>query len=150
MNLDVYCDGGSRANPGNAACAFVVYERFGNTAGNLRKIVGKGTFLGVATNNVAEYKAVVEALDWLLGFARTNSGIEKITFNLDSNLVASQINGLFRVKENRLITLFGQVRLMLEALAKLLPGTKVCFQYIPRAQNSEADGLVNLTLDRNT
>src|SRR3989304_1856129 len=98
MNLKIFCDGGARGNPGPAAWAFVVYEE-------KNKIVAqKNEKIGITTNNVAEYMAVIEALKWLGAYREKNSGrpVEKIDFFLDSQLVVSQLNGFYKVKNQRL------------------------------------------------
>lgn len=143
--IKIFCDGGSRGNPGLAASAFVAYEWFGNTAENMRKIHEQGRFLGTATNNTAEYEAVILALDWLSQQRRE----DQINFNLDSKLVVSQINGDFKVKDSNLIKLFTQVSQKLANLRKL-PNLSVVFNYVPREENFEADKLVNKTLDENS
>lgn len=130
MTLNVYCDGGSRGNPGPAACAFVI-------AGDMQYKCGK--YLGVATNNVAEYEAVISALSYLSDLR----DLSELNFFLDSNLVVNQLNGLFKVKNGTLRELLLKVR----ALEQELTGVLVTYQYVPREQNQEADRLVNETLD---
>lgn len=135
MTLAIYCDGGARGNPGPAAAAFVVYD-----AGILREKRGK--YLGEATNNVAEYSAVIEALTWLI---EKKERAAKMEFFLDSNLVVNQLNGKFKIKEPRLRELLVKVR----ALEGALYPTTPTYTYVPRSQNAQADLLVNETLDRN-
>lgn len=141
----VFCDGGARGNPGPAACAYLVYElpdSAGKTdAGNLRYKCGK--YLGVATNNFAEYSAVIEALFWL----RDNSVTTGLNFFLDSLLVVSQLNGKFQIKNETLKELYLRVRFLEKDLRAKNPDLKLTYSYVPRAQNSEADFLVNQTLD---
>lgn len=133
-SLSVYCDGGSRGNPGLAACAFVVY----NSSGEI--IYEKGIPLGVATNNHAEYSAVLNALDWLRGSSWSDSDV---TFYLDSLLVVNQMLGLYKIKDLNLKQLQSQIsRLISENHLKI---TK--YVHIPRSKNSRADFMVNLTLD---
>lgn len=127
MTLNINCDGGSRGNPGPAASAFIV-------TGNLQYKCGK--YLGIATNNVAEYAAVIMALEWLSKNQHT------ARFFLDSNLVVNQINGLFKVKDAKLRELLMKVR-QLEAQIS----TSITYSYVPREQNQAADLLVNETLD---
>ncbi len=130
MTININCDGGSRGNPGPAASAFVV-------AGDMQYKCGK--YLGIATNNVAEYNAVIMALEWL------NKNQHTARFYLDSSLVVNQINGLFKVKDSNLAGLLMQVR-VLEAKIS----TPITYSYVPREQNVAADLLVNETLDKNT
>lgn len=125
MNLIIKTDGGSRGNPGQAACAYVVYAE-----GNLREKCGK--YLGTATNNVAEYSAVIFALESVHD--------EGLDFYLDSLLVVNQLKGLWKIKDENLKVL----NLKIKDLTKNL---KVSWNHIPREENLEADALVNETLD---
>lgn len=131
MIYKVFTDGGSRGNPGPAACAFVVYD----DSGNIRQKRGK--YLGIATNNEAEYQGVIEALC----HPELVSGSE-INFFLDSLLVVNQLNGLWKIKEPRLRELILKIR-------ELEAGKNITYTHIPREQNKEADALVNETLDAN-
>lgn len=133
MSLKIFTDGGARGNPGLAAGAFVVYD----DAGNIREKRGKS--LGTKTNNEAEYMAVIEALSYL----RNLGDLNEVHFFLDSNLVVNQLNGVFKIKEPRLRELLVQIR-QLEGQFSL---TRISYSYIPRAQNAEADALVNEILD---
>jgi ribonuclease HI len=130
----IHTDGGSRGNPGPAACAFVA--EIGG------KIVAKDSiFLGRTTNNVAEYQGVVTALKWI----KENNGSLKFTgsiFYLDSELVTRQLNGLYKIKNVKLIALF----LLIKNLEKDI-NIKITYKHIPRNQNKIADFLVNKILD---
>jgi len=128
--IKVFTDGGSRGNPGPAACGYVVYDE----AGNIRQKCGK--YLGVATNNEAEYQGVIEALC----HPELVSG-SQVDFFLDSLLVVNQLNGLWKVKEARLRELLYRVR-------ELENGRRITYSYVPREKNAEADLLVNETLDK--
>lgn len=134
MQLSVFCDGGARGNPGPAAIGFVVK---GDSGRILKK---RGKFIGRATNNVAEYQAVIEALTWL------KSNIQPLTSNikffLDSRLVVNQLNGLFKIKDNKLRQLIVKVRQLEQEV-----GGNVSYHLIERSKNQEADQLVNETLD---
>lgn len=147
MEIKIYCDGGARGNPGKAACAFVVY----GDAGNLRGKCGK--YLGIATNNVAEYMAVVWALDWL----KKNLGIKielnkeerkRISFYLDSELLVNQLNGVYKVKKESLRELLFRTRGLEANLGSLFSGVTISYYLISREQNSLADKLVNEVLDQ--
>lgn len=136
MILQINCDGGSRGNPGPAACAFVAKD----DAGVL--LEKRGKYLGKATNNEAEYQAVIEAWKYIQWLGEREKVVE-VHFLLDSNLVVNQINGKFRVKEPRMGELLKHVK-------ELQRGSRVVsYDYVPREQNSEADLLVNQTLDEN-
>jgi len=135
MKLIVHTDGGARGNPGPAAIG-VVIEKEGN------EIVAEfGKRIGEATNNVAEYTAVIEALTWL----RNNPDHSKklaIHFYLDSTLVVNQLNGLFKVKDARLRELLSHVRILEQEV-----GNTVYYAHVPREQNVRADILVNKAFD---
>lgn len=134
MQLFVFCDGGARGNPGPAAIGFVV-------KGDSGKIFKKcGKFIGRSTNNVAEYQAVIEALKWIK--ASIQHPVSNLQFFLDSRLVVNQLNGLFKIKDNKLRQLIVKVR-QLEQEA----GGNVSYHLIERSKNQEADQLVNETLD---
>ena len=104
--ITIHTDGGSRGNPGPAACAFVV-ENSGE------EIFKGAKFLGKQTNNFAEYSGVILALQWVTkNFSTSNLNNQPkgcqfpIIFYLDSELVVKQINGLYRVKDENLKNLF--------------------------------------------
>ena len=137
--LSIYCDGGSRGNPGPAASAFVVLDT------NNTVVYQEGFFLGTATNNQAEYQAVIESLKWLSTMNPEPTNQLTINFYLDSQLIVNQIKGLFKIKNSDLKIknietqkLIGNLKLGIEN-----------FIYIPREKNSQADLLVNQTLNKN-
>lgn len=128
--MQINCDGGSRGNPGHAAYGFVVKKD--------GKIVKEGYgYIGIATNNFAEYTALVEALKWLA----VSAPEENLEFNLDSQLVVSQLTGQYKVKNAIIKDLVSKVK---ELEAKF---TSISYKHIPREQNKEADALVNMALD---
>ena len=134
--LKIYCDGGARGNPGPAAAAFVV-ERQG-------KVIFKNAkFLGNATNNVAEYSAVLFAMKWLSNFS--NKAFDEVRFVLDSELVVKQLAGLFKIKNENLRSLYFSVK----EEEKKIP-LRISFAAVPRNKNRLADLLVNRTLDENS
>lgn len=134
--LNIFCDGGARGNPGPAASAFVVKEETG-------KILHKqGFYLGIATNNQAEYQAVIESLNWLLKNCTT---VKLVNYYLDSLLVVNQLNKKFKIKDNILEEKFAEIRNYLEQLGQL--EIRIIFNYVPRSQNFLADKIVNETLD---
>ena len=137
--LNIYCDGGSRGNPGPAASAFVVQDP------NNQIIHKQGHFLGVATNNQAEYQAVIEALKYI---SSLNSHVSSLNFYLDSLLVVNQINGKFKIKDTQLKEKFLEIKKYLGRLEQL--EIRIIFSYVPRSQNSSADLLVNETLDNHS
>ncbi len=133
MALTIHTDGGSRGNPGPAASAFIIED-------SARRLVySQGHFLGRTTNNQAEYQAVLFSLHWLISHPQSDT---QINFFLDSLLVVNQLSGLYKIKDPGLISLAAQIKKILNQHQ-----FSAVFFYIPRAQNSAADLLVNQTLD---
>jgi len=126
-----YTDGASRGNPGPAAAGFTLSEPGGT------ELQAKAFFLGEATNNAAEYTAIIRALE-----AARQIGAEQITVFSDSELLVRQVNGQYKVKSEHIRPFFQQV---LDLLAQFRDW-KV--RHIPREKNKKADKLVNLALDR--
>lgn len=143
----VHTDGGARGNPGRAAIG-VVIERIQNSqsGGKKEKITEIAKTIGESTNNVAEYRAVVEALEYLNAYFSKNSQkwteSIQIQFFLDSTLVVNQLNGRFKVKEPTLRELLMRVRLLEGDMKR-----SITYHVIPREQNMRADLLVNRALD---
>lgn len=134
--MEIYSDGGARGNPGPSACAFVVFDG--------GKIIETGSAnLGVGTNNQAEYGGVILALEWAKKDLRFNSKNLSVNFFVDSELIAKQINGLYKVKDLTLKSLCAKVKGLLDEIP-----AKIIFQNIPRSKNKMADFLVNETLDK--
>jgi len=127
----IYTDGGSRGNPGEAAYGFVVYK-------NGKKIYREGEYLGVQTNNFAEYMAVINAFRWV----KKNLGENlQIKLYCDSLLVASQLTGKFKVKHPAIKPLVEKVK-GLESYFE-----NVDYFHVLRENNKEADEMVNKALD---
>ncbi len=135
MKLTIFCDGGSRGNPGPAGIGVVIEKD------KQEKKISK--FIGEATNNQAEYKAVIEALKWIEENKSQLGPDLNIECFLDSKLVVEQLNQNYKLKNEGLKPLFWQIR---DLTLKL--GGKISFQYIPREKNAEADKLVNIALDK--
>lgn len=129
--ITIFTDGGSRGNPGQAAYGFVV-KVDGQTVKE-----GRGR-LGIATNNFAEYTAVIRALE----FAKDKFKGQDIKFYMDSNLVASQLSGFFKIKTPSIRELVFKVRELETAFGQ------ISYIHIPREKNKEADAQVNLALDQ--
>lgn len=129
-------DGGARNNPGPAAVGVVI-------ANERQEIIKKyNQTIGIATNNEAEYQAIIFALQK----AKLLLGKEKakrmdIEFHLDSELVVKQMNHQYKIKEDRIKDLF------IQAWNLMTDFNFVSFRHIPREQNKEADRLVNEALD---
>lgn len=134
--LNVFTDGGARGNPGEGAIGVYI------TDGKKNKIVEFGKKIGFTTNNVAEYKAVLEALVWIIENKKKLEKFAEIHFFLDSNLVCSQIKGLYKVKDSKLSELLFLVRKKEQEIK-----TPIFYNYIPREENKKADLLVNHALD---
>ena len=136
--LKIYCDGGARGNPGPAAAAFVAL-RDGETM-----LYKKAEYLGIKTNNEAEYSAVILALKWLAENP-IYAGSDSVRFYLDSELVTKQLSGNFKIKSKNLAKLF----LVVKSLEKKL-SVSTKYNHIPRVKNKLSDYLVNKTLDENS
>lgn len=139
QNLYIFTDGGARGNPGPAGVGFLVKDNQGKV------LVRTGKFIGKATNNVAEYSAVIEALKWILkNYSVGHSRNTSFKFFLDSKLIVNQLNGLFKIKNCNLRNLIVEVRKLEKEI-----GGNVSYSFIPREKNYQADFLVNKTLSEN-
>lgn len=124
-------DGGSRGNPGLAAWAVALFDERGHY------VEGHAGTLGRATNNVAEYHGLLEALS--LAVSR---GAAHVEVQSDSELIVRQINGRYRVKHPDLKPLYARAKKLIEQFESFRIG------HVRREQNREADRLVNAALDR--
>jgi len=134
MNIQIFTDGGSRGNPGQAAVGVVSYH-------DGVEICTLSQAIGVATNNEAEYAAILASLDWLQEFSQKNA-IESVSWYLDSKLVVEQLSRRWKIKEPRMQQLAAKAWEHLQALS-----ITHSFSHIPREKNAVADGLVNTALD---
>jgi ribonuclease HI len=133
---NIWTDGGARGNPGPAAYGFVI-KGLGTDA------VRQGEAIGRATNNVAEYTGVVEALRALARHISADEAlVARVTVYADSELLVKQMNGIYRVKDARLRELHADVRNEAQKFGAVL------FVHVRRGENKEADRLVNMALDR--
>lgn len=132
--IAVYTDGGSRGNPGPAACAFIVLDAQG------KKIHEDGFYLGTATNNVAEYTAVLKAIEWI---SHCSLNIDHCSFYLDSLLVVKQMQGEYKIKDQKLKNIFDKIKLEIGNLK-----SEIMFNHVLREKNVHADALVNSVLNR--
>ena len=126
----LYTDGGSRGNPGPAGSGIVLLGPSGET------ICGGGRFIGSATNNVAEYDALI----WGLGLARDH-GCRELEVRMDSELIVRQMTGRYRVKNEGLKPLFATAKGLLASFQK------VRFVHVRRENNTEADRYANEAMD---
>jgi ribonuclease HI len=130
--LIVEADGGSRGNPGIAAGGSVVIdEATGEVLAEL------GVYVGVATNNVAEYSGMIAGVTRALAIDPD----AELRIRLDSKLVVEQMSGRWKIKHPDMANLAAEAR-------ALLIGTPVAFEWIPRLENSRADRLANESMDK--
>ncbi|MEK9180607.1 MAG: ribonuclease HI family protein [Patescibacteria group bacterium] len=131
-DLIIYTDGGARGNPGPAAVGVVVCDLEHTVISEHKK------YLGVKTNNQAEYEAVLLALEEALKL-----GAASIKFYLDSELVVKQLRGQYKIKNQGIAPLAEKV------LALSNNFSSITYTHIPREKNQHADKLVNQALDEN-
>ncbi len=162
MKYVVFSDGGARGNPGPAGFGFLIKSEksqkpnlksqthsihsinlvqasSGQANSNPKTITGSG-YIGVATNNQAEYRGVIAALTKLY---EIDNHPEDIQVNLDSKLIVEQMNGVYKIKSDNIKPLYWDLRDIVNQL-----GISVKFKHIPREKNKEADKLVNEEIDR--
>jgi len=133
----VYTDGGAVNNPGPAGIGVVIKNKTQDL--KIKTLHQISKYIGEATNNQAEYRAVIEALSWIKSEIEKRKTAADIRFFLDSELVANQLNLKYKVKNSELQPLFLKVHNLVVSLGNT---STVRFQYIPREQNKEADKLV--------
>ena len=129
----VYCDGGARGNPGPAAIGAVLLDPSTTPPTRLATVSER---IGSTTNNVAEYRALIAGLEAARRFPS-----RRIVVRADSMLVVKQVEGEWRVKQPHLRPLLDDARRLLRAYDEVDLG------HVPRAQNADADALVNAALD---
>jgi len=129
--LIIYTDGGARGNPGPAGIGVIIYNEARQPLAKISR------FLGVATNNQAEYRAVIAALE-----KAKELGARELNFYLDSELVVKQLNREYKVKNKDLAPLF------LTIYNLTLSFKKITYTHIPRERNEVADGLANEAMDQ--
>ncbi len=132
--LLLQCDGGSRGNPGPAAYGYVVYDVSKDAAIILEK---RGNYLGITTNNQAEYQGLIAGLAWIAN----NHPSAEVTIKMDSLLIVNQVKGLYKVKSPDLIPRFQEVRGLLSKF------TSWSIAHTYREGNTLSDALVNEALD---
>ena len=129
--ITLYTDGGSRGNPGKAACAFVVLNDKDEV------VFSSGKYLNICTNNQAEYNGLIEGLRYLV-----KEGIKDVTVRMDSELVIKQVRGEYKVKD-------ANIKLLIAEINSILPLFEhITFNHIPREENDKADLIVNEILDK--
>lgn len=131
MKFIIYTDGGARFNPGPAGIGVYITDENG------KKIEGRYKYLGIATNNQAEYQGA------LFGIRRgIELGATEIELRMDSNLVIEQLSGNFKIKNPELKIIFMEIQNILS-----LWGGKIWFTHVRREYNKEADRLSNVAMD---
>lgn len=128
--LIVETDGAARGNPGLAGAGVIIKDEHG------RNVETIGRFLGVTTNNQAEYHALIVGLE-----AVARHRPEAVTVRMDSELVVKQMNGQYRVRHPEIVPLYSRAA----ELASALPS--VTFVHVPREQNPGADRVANVAID---
>lgn len=134
MKLIIYTDGASRGNPGHASYGFTVSDENG------KLLYEEGRYIGIATNNVAEYTAVFEALK---AVSEKFPGPCEVEVFADSKLVAEQLSGTYKIKSPHLKPIIEKIKILAMELGS------VFFIHVPREKNTEADRLANQALDSN-
>ena len=129
----IYCDGGSRGNPGPSAIGAVVLDPTTDPPQVLAEV---SECIGITTNNVAEYEALIAGLE-----AAAKFGASRVRVRADSKLVIEQVKGGWKVKQPHLLPLRDRARALLADYAE------TDLQHVPRAENTAADALVNAALD---
>lgn len=128
MSFKLFTDGGSRGNPGNSAIAFVLYSE--------SELVDIGAkFIGTATNNYAEYNALIE------GLKLAKKHTQELECYLDSELVVKQVTGQYKISSPDIKPLFNKIVELKKEFKQ------ITFTHVPRAQNKIADKMVNIILD---
>lgn len=133
----IYTDGGARGNPGPAGAGAVIFDT------NMKAVVEASKFLGVQTNNWAEYEAVILGLTKLKEYIpeKEQKGTN-VTLRLDSELVQRQLLGEYRVKDAELYKQYLKVKNLTNSFPK------ISFEHVRREQNKEADLLANKAMDK--
>ncbi len=129
----IYCDGGARGNPGPAAIGALVLDPATDPPTRLATVSER---IGVATSNVAEYRALIAGLEAAEAFPAS-----AVHVCADSLLVVRQLQGVWRVKQPHLRPLHARARALLDSYAE------VELEHVPREANTDADALVNAALD---
>lgn len=138
MNLTINTDGGSLNNPGKAGIGFLIRDESQSI------ICSHSEFIGIASNNVAEYTALIKALSFVKkNIDNKTWTVEAIKIIADSELMIKQLNGVYKVKNPNIAVLYTQVKKISSEL-----GTKIAYTHVLREKNHEADALVKKALGR--
>jgi ribonuclease HI len=130
--ITAYIDGGARGNPGPAGYGVHVVDENGGVLAELYEGIGH------TTNNVAEYRGLLAALEWALAHGHTRLHVKS-----DSELLVRQMNGLYRIKNPGLLPLYRNARHLMAKIGD------VTIEHVRRELNTDADRLSNLGMDQN-
>ncbi|HEY0948361.1 MAG TPA: reverse transcriptase-like protein [Candidatus Paceibacterota bacterium] len=136
MRFTIYADGGSRGNPGPAGSGAIIRNESGETVATVSE------YLGVTTNNVAEYTAVLRALEKLAHMLESRAGEADVEVRMDSMLVVRQMSGEWKIKHENMKPLAASTK---EVMARF---RSVSFTHVYREDNKDADKLANEAMDR--
>lgn len=137
MQFTLYADGGARGNPGPAGAGSVVFDDYG------KRVVEVSDYLGVATNNIAEYEAVLRGLGKLRdAYPEGYFAHADVLIRMDSQLVIRQLKGEYKVKHPNIVPRYLETK---NLIARSFPN--VSFEHVPREQNTDADELANAAMD---
>lgn len=134
MKLIVFTDGASRGNPGLASYGFVIYDS------NKKVLHEEGKYIGITTNNVAEYSSVLESLRYIQEIYKDSLPME-VNYYADSRLVVEQLSGRFKIKSLHLMEIIVEIRKLEKEIGK------ITYHHVPREQNKAADHMANVALD---
>lgn len=140
--LKIFTDGGSRGNPGPGGIGVVIYKK-DDTSKLYEKVHAFGKKIGISTNNVAEYTAIIEAWRWIILNRNKFPQDIIINFYLDSFLAVNQLNGRYKLKSVNLTELLFTVK----ELQQKVVAKNISYNYVIRVENMEADFWVNKALD---
>lgn len=134
MKLIIYTDGASRGNPGHSSYGFTLSDKSG------KLLYEEGRYIGMTTNNVAEYTAVLQALKYI----KKKYGEKQLEIELyaDSKLVVEQLSGRYKIKSVHLKPIIERIKILSLELGGAI------HTHVPRSGNREADRLANLALDK--
>ncbi len=137
MNIAVYADGGSRGNPGVAGAGAIAKDSHEKTLATV------SAYLGVRTNNFAEYEAIILMCEMLIKIlSKQERGGAVINIHMDSELVVKQMKGIYRVKNPVLRIQYSRLTTLISSFGK------VSFTHVPRTKNKIADRLANEAMNR--
>lgn len=139
MKLILYTDGGSLNNPGEAASAYLIYD-----AQTKKLLDSRGIAIGIASNNIAEYRGLIEGLSAVKKIQQSGTtSIDQVSCFADSELMVKQLNGIYKVKQPHIRELLLQIRVLEGEIQ-----APISYTHVLREKNREADALVKKALGR--